>query len=405
MAADEFGIGVVGCGFITQHRHVPSIEYLPGARIAGLQNRTRETAERLAETCRSEGWGDPAVYGQDEVESLAHDPRVDGIWVAGPNFQRVETVEAIASAVTTGAELHGVAIEKPLARTVREGQVILEALDRAELPHAYLENWVFEPDITDLHELLWEGGRESGRPYLARAQAEHSGPHSGWFWDGRRQGGGALTDMLCHALAGNHVLLSDPEADGGLTVEAVTAETATLKWRREEYASQLADEFDVDYRESPADDYASVTVRYRDEAGRPVISEATGSWCYVGAGVRRSIELLGPEYSGRVESDESSSSVFFSDDVEGPAGWAEKQPATSGRMPIEAAPTVTGGYVAENRAAVEAFRTGDNGPLDLSFGQEILRLCLAAYKADETDEPVDPAEADLVDYVPVPARS
>ena len=412
---DGFGIGVVGCGFIARERHLPSVEYLPGVHVAGLQNRTRETAETVAETCRERGWGDPTVT--DSVAGLVADPAVDGLWVTSPNFTRVDVVDAAVDAVADGATLRGIAMEKPVARNLREAERIRDRIESAGIPHAYLENWPHEPDISGLRELLWARGREAGRPYLARSQAEHGGPHSAWFWDGERQGGGALTDMLCHALAGNHVLLSDPgrdgrgdgsngskDADAGLAPVSVTADTETLKWARESYAAELREEHGVDYGTNPADDYARATVKYEDADGNPVVSEATGSWCYVGAGVRRSIELLGPEYSGQVVADESASSVFLSDAVGDGEGWAEKQNATSGRTPIAAADVVTGGFVAENRDAVASFRAGENGALDLTDGYRVLRTCMAAYKSAEEGREVVLADTDLTGYTPPPAR-
>lgn len=404
MTDASFGIGVVGAGFISREAHLPSVDYLPNAHAAAIQNRTRGTAAELATECREAGRGNPTVYGEGEVADLVADPDVDGVWVTTPNFVRVDTVDTVVDAVSDGASLQGIAIEKPIARTLREATHIVERVDSVDLPTAYLENWVHEPDIEKLRNLLWERGREAGRPYLARAQAEHGGPHSGWFWDGRRQGGGALTDMLCHSLAGNEYLLRDPNAETTLHADTVSADTATLKWAREAYADELQDSYGVDYHSNPSEDYARVTVTYEDDAGNPVVSEATGSWCYVGSGVSRRIELLGPEYSGQVQTDDESSSVFFSDDVAGEDGWAEKQTATSGRMPIAAATVVTGGFVAENRDAVAAFRAGEDATLDLSDGKRILRLCMAAYKAAEDDGSVDPTSPSLETYTPPPAR-
>jgi predicted dehydrogenase len=403
MSADDFGIGLVGAGFISRDAHAPSVEYIPGADIAGIQNRTRENAETLAEECHNGTGPRPSVYGEDDIAGLVADPDVDGVWITTPNFTRVDAVEAVVEAVEDGADLMGIAVEKPIARTVKEGRHLIDLVERTGLPHAYLENWPHEPDIHDMRDLLWEQGRTAGRPYIARSQAEHGGPHSGWFWDGQKQGGGALTDMLCHAIANNEALLSDPE---GAPPEAVSvaADTETLKWDQEAYADELADAYDIDFRSNPVDDYARATIRYEDADGRPVVSEATGSWCYVGSGVRRTIEVLGPEYSGQVLTDETSSSVFFSDDLAGGEGWAEKQNATSGRMPIAAADVINGGYVAENRDAVDSFRAGENGAFDLDDGLRILRLCMAAYRAAETGEEVDPRTADLETYVPVPAR-
>ena len=54
--------------------------------------------------------------------------------------------------------------------------------------------------------------RSSGRPYLARAAEEHSGPHMPWFWQGDLQGGGVLNDMMCHSLEVGRHLLTEPGA-------------------------------------------------------------------------------------------------------------------------------------------------------------------------------------------------
>lgn len=41
-------------------------------------------------------------------------------------------------------------------------------------------------------------------------------PRSSWFWDGTKQGGGALTDMLCHAFVDNDYLLRNPQGEDTL---------------------------------------------------------------------------------------------------------------------------------------------------------------------------------------------
>jgi predicted dehydrogenase len=404
MYTESFGIGFVSAGFITSDLHVPSLEYIPDVDVAGICNPTESRARELAEQCRDAGLGDPSIYGEDAVEALVADEAVDGLWITSPNFTRVDVVEAAVAALEDGAQIDGIALEKPVARNLAETDRILELVEGADVPHAYLENWPHEPDLANMRSLLWEEGREAGRPYIARSQAEHGGPHSGWFWDGRKQGGGALTDMLCHALLGNQFLLTDPRDAETLEAVAVTADAETLKWSQPAYAAALEEEYGVDYTENPADDYARATVRYRGRDGQTVISEATGSWCYVGSGVRRSVELLGPEYSGQVVTDDSSSSVFLSDELADGEGWAEKQNATSGRMPIASSPEISGGYVAENRDAVTAFQRGDNGRLDLHDGRDVMELCMAAYKSAEEGREVRLADASLETYTPPPAR-
>ena len=51
--------------------------------------------------------------------------------------------------------------------------------------------------------------------------------------------------------------------------------------------------------------------------GRRVIGEASTSWSFVGAGLRLSAELLGPEYSMKWNSLDSGLQLFFSREVKG----------------------------------------------------------------------------------------
>src|SRR5713226_6340782 len=64
-----------------------------------------------------------------------------------------------------------------------------------------------------------------------------------------------------------------------------------------------------------------------DERGRPVVIEAATSWGYVGAGLRISMELLGPEYSMEVSTLNTPLKIFLSSDVKGSEGedLVEKQ--------------------------------------------------------------------------------
>ncbi len=114
--------------------------------------------------------------------------------------------------------LSGIACEKPLARNVAEAKRVAELVKRTGIAHGYLENQVFAPQVETGRELLWaRGAATTGRPYLARAAEEHSGPHMPWFWRGELQGGGVLNDMMCHsALVVRHLLTKPgaPARDG-----------------------------------------------------------------------------------------------------------------------------------------------------------------------------------------------
>ena len=401
---DPLGIGFVGAGFITRVFHAETLQAIPHARCTGIMNPTTSKAETVAANVRSAEAGDPAVY--DSVRELVADPDVDALWVTSPNYVRVDTVEAVVEELEQGdAALTGIAIEKPLARTLSEARRVVDLVEEAGLAHAYLENQLYMPGIQQMKELLWEAASDAGRPYLARAAEEHSGPHSAWFWDGEKQGGGVLNDMMCHSHEVNRHLLSNPDRADELEPVAVSADVSTLKWGREEYAEELRDAYGVDYEDSPSEDYARAQVFYETEDGSLAVGEATNSWCYVGDGLRITVELLGPEYSGSLDTLASGTDVFYSSSVEDEAGYVvEKQEASQGRLAVVPDEVTTYGYVDQNRHVVDAFRRGESAREDLHDGLDVVELCMASYRAAEAGERIDLASTDLEDYVPEPAR-
>src|SRR5262249_3154724 len=169
--------------------------------------------------------------------------------------------------------LIGLACEKPLARNVAEARRMLQLVEEAHLLHGYLENQVFAPAVQRGKEIIWRRGAAlTGRPYLARAAEEHSGPHSPWFWQGSRQGGGVLNDMMCHSIEAARFLLTEPNAPRqSLRPISVTAQIASLKWSRPEYLKRLQETMgpEVDYRGAPAEDFARASILFEDSQRNP----------------------------------------------------------------------------------------------------------------------------------------
>ena len=75
----------------------------------------------------------------------------------------------------------------------------------------------------------------------------------------------------------------------------------------------------IDYLKRPAEDFARSLIEYKDENGERLVVETTTSWCFVGAGLRLSMELFGPEYSMFVNTLDSDL-VFFIRNVAGAEG-------------------------------------------------------------------------------------
>ena len=138
---------------------------------------------------------------------------------------------------------------------------------------------------------------------------------------------------------------------------------------------------EVDYRKAPSEDFARATIQYLDEKGQKVMTESTTSWSYVGAGLRLSLELLGPEYSMSANSLDAGGRVFFSRRLKGQAGedLVEKQNAEQGLMPVVGSETAEYGYEGENRFFTRSFADGTQPWLDFHAGLDVVRLLMACY--------------------------
>jgi predicted dehydrogenase len=204
-------------------------------------------------------------------------------------------------------------------------------------------------------------------------------------------------------------LLTAPGAERDtLTPVKVTAHTSCLKWQQPHYAGILADNSGgkTDYANRPAEDFARALVEYRDKDGNERIVEATTSWCYVGAGLRLSMELLGPEYSLSVNSLDAGPKLFFSREVKGEAGedLVEKQNAEMGLMPIVADEEAEYGYVGENRHMVESFLAGKRPDENFSDGVAVTELLMTAYMSAEQERTIAFPPPDLESFVPAVAK-
>jgi predicted dehydrogenase len=408
MGGTRLGIGFVGAGFVARF-HIRSWVGVRDADVLGVVSRTRESAESAAALARQLGVGDAKAY--DSVTDLVADPAIHALWICAPNHTRVAIMEEVVRAIEAKkGTLIGLACEKPLGRNAAEARQLLALAQRVGLLDGYLENQVFAPAVTRGKSILWSRGAAlSGPPYLARAAEEHSGPHMPWFWEGELQGGGVLNDMMCHSVEVARFLLTPPgQAREVLRPVKVSAHASCLKWQLPRYADQLAARSGgkTDYRKRPAEDFARALVEFRTADGGERIVEATTSWCFVGAGLRLSMELLGPEYSLAVNSLDAGPRIFFSREVRGAAGedLVEKQNAEMGLMPVLSDEEAEYGYVAENRHMVQAFLAGRRPDEHFGDGVAVTELLMAAYMSAEQERTIAFPPPELSTFIPAVAR-
>jgi len=404
----RIGVGIVGGGFIARF-HIRSWVGVRDADILGVVSRREETAEEAAVLAKELNVGETKVYRT--VADMVADSAIDALWICAPNFTRIEVMEEIVHTLESGkGDLVGIACEKPLGRNVAEAKKMLTLAQKAQLLDGYLENQVFAPAIVRGKEIAWiRGASISGRPYLARAAEEHSGPHMPWFWEGELQGGGVLNDMMCHSVEEARFMLTPPGKDRSvITPVKVAAYTNCLKWQKPQYAKILSDRSGgrTDYINRPAEDFARSMIEYRDENGEKLVVETTTSWSYVGAGLRLTLELLGPEYSVVVNSLESGLRVFFSRNVKGSAGeeFVEKQNAEMGLMPVVSSEETEYGYIAENRHMVQSFLAGKRPEENFNDGVNVTELLMTAYMSAEQEKTIPFPPPGLDSFIPPVAK-
>jgi predicted dehydrogenase len=396
--------GFVGAGFIAKFQ-LAALRQLRGIDVAGVV--APRGADELAALSRQWGTGDTVVY-PTIAEMATH---VDAIAVFAPNFARVEIVEAIVDAVKAGAALKGLICEKPLGRNVKEARRLVELARSTGLPTAYFENQLFMKVLRAQLGQLEQVRRQMGPMTLVRSAEEHGGPHEGWFWDPTRQGGGVLCDMGCHSIAtGWHVLTPTGKPLTFLQPVEVTADLGLLKWGQPAWREKLLRDRGVDYAATPAEDFATGMVTYRNpETGQRVKAQFTNSWMFEKQGLRVLMDGMGPGYAFEVNTLLSPLNIFIGDAAADAIADAEsaleKSTASRGLLAVQPNEPDLYGYPDENADALEAFTQGRDAMLPWSYGLEIARLVMAAYLSAEQRRVVDltdPATlAALETYVPL----
>jgi predicted dehydrogenase len=154
-------------------------------RVAIVYSRSDERGKAFGDR-----WDIPA-HTTSLDEAINH-PEVDTVVVGLPNFMHEEVITAIAEA--------GKAIlcTKPLARNGEEAKRILDTVESAGVFAGYLEDLCYTPKTLKALETVRSGA--IGDVTWVRSRETHPGPHSAWFWDKDKAGGGAIVDLGCHCI-------------------------------------------------------------------------------------------------------------------------------------------------------------------------------------------------------------
>lgn len=390
--------GIVGGGFYARFQ-LRALEQVRGIEVTGLTS--RRPPVQLAAYVQEKRLGPGQVFSS--VKEMAH--QVDVVAIYAPNFARVSIVEEIARALEEGAHLQAVICDKPLARNLQEARQMIERLRPFGVRLVYFENQLHMKAVQATRQQLQPVIQAMGPLTLVRASEEHAGPHSAWFWDPVQQGGGVMTDMGCHSVAVAWYLLTPPGKPlSFLQPIAVQADLSLVKWGRPEWRSALRQRFGVDYEKTPAEDFATGLVTFRNPETN-FISKAqfTNSWMYDKQGLRVMIDGLGPGYAFEFNTLRSPLEVFVSDAAAAAVADAEaaleKQQATRGLVTVQPNESDLYGYVDENTDLVDALHSGRATLMDWEFGRDVVRLMMATYLSVERKCTVDLTDPEVLSFL------
>ncbi|MFS4415309.1 Gfo/Idh/MocA family protein [Maribacter sp. 2307ULW6-5] len=178
-------IAMLGSGFIARFYAESLHAQRRKDKVVMVYSRSEENARRFAKD-----YGLP--HFKTDMEAAIGHPDVEVVLIALPNHLHEEAVMACAA-----AKKH-VICTKPLGRTAKEAKRMLDAVEQAGIFAGYLEDLCYTPKFLKSMDSVKRG--DIGRVLWTKSREAHPGPHSDWFWDKEKSGGGAIIDLGCHCV-------------------------------------------------------------------------------------------------------------------------------------------------------------------------------------------------------------
>ena len=173
-------LAIAGAGHMGA-RHATCIRANPEAQLVAVWSRTHEHASALARSADAQ-----AVAS---IEDLVQRADVDAVIVATPTANHAETALA---AIRAGKH---VLVEKPLARSMPEAEMLVRAAEDAGVLLLTGHVLRFYPVFRSLHEHILAG--EIGTPAVIHMSRETSAVPTGWRAS-LAEGGGVILDLGIH---------------------------------------------------------------------------------------------------------------------------------------------------------------------------------------------------------------
>lgn len=178
-------IAILGSGFIARFYAESLHAQRRTDRITSVYSRNLENAKRFADDYQ-------LPHHTDVMQKAINREDINVVLISLPNHLHevavAECVKAKKNVICT----------KPLGRTAAEAKRMLDMVEQAGIFAGYLEDLCYTPKFLKSLESVKQGS--IGRVLWAKSRETHPGPHSDWFWDKEKSGGGAIIDLGCHCV-------------------------------------------------------------------------------------------------------------------------------------------------------------------------------------------------------------
>ncbi len=329
-------IAVLGCGFISEI-HVSSYRrFVPEAEVVAVYTRSLNKARAFAEKMDI-----PAAY--NDIDRLFSEVDCDIIDICLPNFLHHD---ACIKAAHAGKH---VIMEKPLCLSLAEADEMIAACKKNGRLLMYAEELCFAPKYERVRAIVESGAL--GEIYMLKQAEKHSGPHSRWFYESDKAGGGVMMDMGCHAIAWFRWMLRGAAA-------------------KNVYGNFMRVMHDTD-----AEDHSITQIEFEKD-GRTILCVGEDSWAKHG-GMQDCIEIYGDKGVAYSDLFQGNSSQLYS--VDGYDYASEKAGATTGWTYPIFEEAFNQGYPQELAHFVDCVRNGKQPLVTGEDGRAVLEIIHAAY--------------------------
>ncbi|MED2038552.1 Gfo/Idh/MocA family oxidoreductase [Bacillus wiedmannii] len=203
-------VGIIGCGSIAQHRHLPEYEANPYVQIVAVCDSNKKRAKEIANNY--------GVNMYTDYNELINCEELDAVSVCTPNH-----LHASISITALQAGIH-VLCEKPMATSKADAEMMIGAAEKSGKKLMIGHNQRFVASHQKAKQLIKSGA--IGKIYSFRTAFGHSGPENwsvdgkeSWFLKKEEAFLGAMGDLGVHKADLIRYILNEEITEVGAFVE------------------------------------------------------------------------------------------------------------------------------------------------------------------------------------------